>query len=261
MTKVSKVYFSFSRVCDARHRCRRRRASAARLAGGYGGPGPVPGRGARRPARRPSGTAPPGRRSSLVRGRLRAGGARTVGAVRLAEARRGPVTGAGCRADGARRVRHLGAAGGRGDVDDDGQVDREPEVAAQRVADRAAQDPLDRVLGELARRGQQRGAVDEAERTGQAQERALLRRERPPRSRPRCRTRSAITRFHTCASRLADRPRPHPLGPRADRLRRRVSSAGPRRNHPQTCPHLCARTVRGRARASASRRPGCRRAG
>jgi hypothetical protein len=55
---------------------------------------------------------------------------------------------------------------GRRRVDDHGEVDRDAEVTAQRVADRAAQDPLDGVLGELAGRGEERGAVDEPERSG-----------------------------------------------------------------------------------------------
>jgi hypothetical protein len=78
----------------------------------------------------------------------------------------------------SRRVGHVRAARRRIDVDDDGQVDREAQVPAQRVADRSAQDPLDRILGELARRGEQRRAVDQAEGAREPQERALLRRER-----------------------------------------------------------------------------------
>jgi hypothetical protein len=87
---------------------------------------------------------------------------------------------------GPGRIGHLGAAGRRRRVDDHGEVDRDAEVAAQRLADRAAQDPLDGVLGELARRGEERGAVDEPERSGEAEERALLGRQgRRPRARGR----------------------------------------------------------------------------
>ena len=75
---------------------------------------------------------------------------------------------------GPGRVGHLAALGRGGGVDDNGQVDRDPEVAAQRVADRVAQAALDGVLGEVAGHGEQRGAVDQAQRTGEPEERALL---------------------------------------------------------------------------------------
>ena len=168
------MYFSFSRLCERRRRPSRRRAAAT--ACGVRGPGRRCRSGAGRPPRRPVGR-PPERAaprppalaaSGRVAGNIAPSGSANPG---------GAGAGARLRPGGARRVRHLGAARGGVDVHDDGQVDGESEVAAQRVTDRSAQDPLDRVLGELARGGQQRGAVDETERAGEAQERALLRRQ------------------------------------------------------------------------------------
>ena len=162
-------------------------------------PGRAGGRGAvGRPVRtgaagRPSGAAATGgpararRRSSAPRagvGRCRRERPRTSPRPRGSRAGPpgvGPLPGRRCRhavAERSRRVGHVRAARGGVDVDDDGQVDREAQVPAQRVADRSAQDPLDRVLGELARGGEQRGAVDQAEGAGEPQERALLRRQR-----------------------------------------------------------------------------------
>ena len=128
----------------------------------------------RRATARPGAAA--GRRSAAARGRPSGTGrCRRAGRAPAAATPRGRRR--GDDGLGAGRVGHLGAAGGRRRVDDHGEVDRDAEVAAQRVADRAAQDPLDGVLGELAGRGEERGAVDEPERSGEAEERALLRRQ------------------------------------------------------------------------------------
>ena len=184
MTNVSKMYFSFSRVWE--------RARDA-LGGGrarVGGPPLRPG-------------AAAGRRSAHRGARLAVGHPERAGVAERVP-RAGPrhlrrFRRCGDRGLGAGRVGHLGAAGRRRRVDDDGEVDRDAEVAAQRVADRAAQYPLDGVLGELAGRGEQRGAVDEPERSGQAEERALLRGQgRCARARRAAPERSPMTRFQTC---------------------------------------------------------------
>jgi hypothetical protein len=60
-------------------------------------------------------------------------------------------------------------------VDADGELDRAADVAGEGVDDRVAQGPLDGLLGELARRGQERGVVEQAERAGDAHPGALLR--------------------------------------------------------------------------------------
>ena len=251
------MYFSFSRLCEERrHRvaatrrrrlCRRTRARR-RCRSGAG-----------RPPRRPAGP-PAGTSSSSSTGAGVAGAGRGEHrAVRLGEPRRRRRR-SGLRPDRARRVRHLGAARGGVDVDDDGQVDRESEVAAQRVTDRPAQDPLDRVLGELARRGEQRGAVDEAERAGQAEERALLRRQRGGAGARRGAGQIARSPGSTrTPARRADRPRPHPLStfPADCRGGRRVHDRVGAATIPRPV-HTCVQTVRGRARrrvCGARRRP------
>ena len=247
------MYFSFSRLCEdcgtestaaCRRRCagrtparRRRRSSAGRRAVGR--------------------LAACGDEQLLVRGLGVTG--RVAGNIAPSGSAKpgGAGGGRGLRPDGARRVGHLGTTRGGVDVDDDGQVDRETEVTAQRVADRPAQDPLDGVLGELARGGEQRGAVDQAERAGQAEERALLRRQGGAGARPRCRTGPRSPGSTRRPARRVGRPRPHPLrrsaadGRDGRRVLDRVGAA--------TIPrpvHTCVQTVRGRARR---RRRGARR--
>jgi hypothetical protein len=131
------------------------------------------------------------------------------------------------------RLGHVGAARrGRG-VHDDGEVDRDPEVPAQRTADRLAEHALDRGLGELARRGEQRGAVDEAERPGQPQERALLRGEG-----------RGVTRGRAGAGEIGDDLAPDLGGDDAglvghtDPSPSWIVASRDRAGRPQTCPQL-----------------------
>src|SRR5581483_7935594 len=69
----------------------------------------------------------------------------------------------------------VGAVRGAHRIDDHSEVDRGTQMPAQRLADRAAEIALDRVLRELRRGGQQSGAVQQTEGPGQTEERALLR--------------------------------------------------------------------------------------
>ena len=260
MTNVSKVYFSLSRVCEPRGAPARGGRSCGRRVG-------------RRPEAVPIVRSPAARAAATSRVRPAGSGRRTPERSRRCAARvavgRGPLpprrrSGGRRRrcAGGGRRSGRPGGSGtsvppdGRRRVDDDREVDRDAEVAGQRLADRPAQDPLDGVLGELARRGEQRGAVDEAERPGQAQEGALLRRTAwrapDPADAPE---RSAITRSRPCprspgwsaTGRAPLRCRPRTTSATAvDDVVRAESS-------PQTCPHLCARRYAGAQRPMRSR--------
>jgi hypothetical protein len=69
-------------------------------------------------------------------------------------------------------------------VDLDGQRDLPAEVLGQCCTDRLPQRAFDGVLGEVAGCGEQRGAIQQADRAGDAHPGALLRRERSARKLP-----------------------------------------------------------------------------
>ena len=180
MTNVSKVYFSFSLVCD-----------------GFGGAGVAPA-GVRRPDLGDGGERV-GLLVALVVQRVQIVDVTQVGAegaveadrrhrtellaalldqTAVAEVRTGREPFAAVQRAAAGRRRSCGRGGERTDglllADRDGQADLQIEVSGQRGGDRLAQDALDGFLGEVGRRGEQRGGAEQPDRLGEGEPGPLL---------------------------------------------------------------------------------------
>ncbi len=99
-----------------------------------------------------------------------------VGGGRVAVARAEGRVGADAESRQGRRLRpgHRLGRGAGAVVHADGELDRPADVAGEGVDDRVAQGPFDGLLGELARCGEQGGVVQEAEGAGHADPGPLL---------------------------------------------------------------------------------------